>query len=145
MLYFDGMAYRRKSKEAAIFESIAGLSAVAGFFYIIISPGFRSGIQMLTIVVVLGLLIALAIRLFVKAIKEEQPSARFRTFSGYPFTNEAPITESRPPVSVEELKDVQPKPEPAISGELRKPGADFNNSSKSSQPGRCGRCGRGWR
>lgn len=110
---------RRKSKEAAIFESITGLAAL-GLFLWIFSPGFRLGIQILLLVVVILALIASAIWLLGKLMNRDQPSATFRTFTYNPYQTEDPIRKKSATVFVEELKTAQTVPTLTISQKLRK-------------------------
>jgi restriction system protein len=105
------MGYRRKSKEAAIFESITGLIAVA-FFLFIFSPGFR-------IVAVLAAII-FVIWLVYKIVKSESPSPTFRTFTYDPYQADEPIRKNQPTVFVEELKKNHQNPKLTISEKLRK-------------------------
>jgi hypothetical protein len=71
---FGQMRRRKKSKEAALFESITGLIGLGVLFYII-SPAFRSLIQILLLVGVVILLIGLAVWFFCKMIKDEPSTA----------------------------------------------------------------------
>jgi HJR/Mrr/RecB family endonuclease len=120
VLIFKGMARRQKSKDAAFFESVTGLAAIVLFLWFF-SPGFRSGMQILLLVVVIVGLIALAVWLLNKIIiKREQPSATFKTLAHIPNQTEEPIHKKVPTVIVEPLKYAPNVPKPNISEQLRK-------------------------
>jgi HJR/Mrr/RecB family endonuclease len=110
---------RRKSKEAAIFESITGLTGL-GLFLWIFSPGFRLGIQILLLVLVIVALIALVIWLAHKLFAAEEPSLAFKTSTSNAHLTEDPIRKKRPTVYVEELKYTHRAPDLTISEKLRK-------------------------
>jgi HJR/Mrr/RecB family endonuclease len=111
------MGRQRKSKEAAIFESITGLIGVGLLLYFI-SPGFRSGIPILLLVVVIIALVALAIWIFGKFMKDE-PSAAFKAIYAETGNTKNPFSYHPPTIEVE-AKYARPAPEPSISDKLRR-------------------------
>jgi HJR/Mrr/RecB family endonuclease len=112
-----GMGRRRKSKEAALFESIAGLLGVGLLLYLI-SPGFRSVIQIIMLLVVVVVLIGLVVWIFGKLMKDE-PSTAFKVI--YADTDNFKSTVScNIPVAKKEAKPTRTVPKLTISENLRK-------------------------
>ncbi len=111
------MGRRRKSKEAAFFESITGLIGVGGFLYIF-SPGFRSAIQILLLFIVIIGLIGLAVWIFGRSMKDE-PSAAFKAVYAENDNANNSFNCHSPTVEVE-AKYSRPVPEPTVSEKLRK-------------------------
>ena len=112
------MGYRRKSKEAAIVESITGLMGVGLLFYLV-SPGLRLGIQILLLVIVIIALIALMIWFFYKLMKDGSSSAAFHTIYSE-NKNTKNSLDYNPPTIGEEEQYARPVPELTISQKLRK-------------------------
>ena len=110
---------RRKSKEAAILESITGLTGL-GLFLWIFSPGFQLGIQILLLVLVVVSLIALVMWLAYKLFTAQEPRSAFKTSESNPHQNEEHIRKKPPTVFVEELKYAQRAPDLTTSEKLRK-------------------------
>jgi restriction system protein len=110
---------RRKSKEAAIFESITGLAGL-GLFLWIFSPGFRLGLQVLLLLLVIISLIALVIWLAYKLFTAEEPSSTYKTSEANPHETEAPARKKPPTVFVEPLKHSPNVPNLTVSEKLRK-------------------------
>ena len=110
------MRRQRKSKEAAIIESVTGLIGIGLLFYFI-SPSFRAEIQILLLLVVIIFLIGLAVWLFGKMIKAE-PSAAFKAI--YSKTGNVNPSSCDSPRVEAEAKNARPVPELAISEKLRK-------------------------
>jgi restriction system protein len=108
---FGEMGYRRKSKDAAMFESIAGLTAVVLFLFIF-SPGFRIAAVLAAVIFVIWLVY--------KIVKSESPSPTFRTFTYDPYQADESIRKKQPAVFVEELKKDHQNPKLTISEKLRK-------------------------
>ncbi len=107
----------RKNKEAALFESLTGLIGLGLLLYFI-SPGFRSVIQILLLVVFMVFLVAIAIWLFRKLISHE-PSPAFKAI----YANADDLKNSfnhKPPTVELEAKFTQPVSELTISEKLQK-------------------------
>ena len=109
------MSRRQKSKEAAIFESVAGLAALV-LFLLFLSPGFRQHVEIIVGILVFGLLVWLTYEI----IKPKEPSSTFRTFTSAGRQTEEPIRKTPPTVFVEPLKPSPKVPEETISEKLRK-------------------------
>src|ERR1035438_6067118 len=92
------MARRRKSKETGAYEAVTSLIGVGLLFYFI-SPDFRSAIQILLLVIVIIALVALAIWLLCKFLKNEQPSTAFKEASRPENSNaENQLSHKPPPI-----------------------------------------------
>ena len=113
------MARRQKSKDAVTFEAITSIVALLLFLWFF-SVGFRTGLQILLLGVVILALVALGILLLVKLVKSEQPSATFSTFTSTPYRTEEPIHKRPPAVFVEPLKVTPDATELTISERLHK-------------------------
>lgn len=113
------MGYRRKSKEAAIFESVTSLAAL-GLLFWFLSPAFRSIVQFLLLLAAIVALLALAVWLLVKLINREDHSADFQSSTNNPYPIYEAIPKQNPEVIVKEIKIVREKPQLTISEKLRK-------------------------
>jgi HJR/Mrr/RecB family endonuclease len=111
------MGRRRKSKEAALFESITGLTGLGLLLYFF-SPEFRSVIQILLLVVIIIVLIDLVIWFFCKLTKDEFSPA-FKAIYSEIDNNKNPFSYNLPTVEVE-AKPLCSVPKLTISEKLRK-------------------------
>ena len=115
------MARRQKSKEAALFESITGLIGLGLAFFIFL-PQFRALVFAILLIAVILALIAVAIKISIKLMKDE-PSAAFKAI--YAETGNAKTSFASNPWIVEATekmgtKYTPPVPELTISERLRK-------------------------
>jgi hypothetical protein len=114
------MGYRRKSKDAALVEAIAGLAGF-GVLLWMISPQFRLIIQVILLIFITLVLIALAIWLAYKIFRPTRALSSFGTTETKREVHRAnQVTISRPPTIGEELKYAPPAPEPTLAEQLRK-------------------------
>jgi HJR/Mrr/RecB family endonuclease len=115
------MGRRRKSKEAAIVETVTSLAGV-GLLFWFISPGFRFGLQIFLVALFTVALIILAVWLACKAFKPTTPLPSFEATERKcePYYQTAPSILTKPRTIGKETTPVRKTPKPTISQQLRK-------------------------
>jgi len=118
MLEFNGMGRRQKSKEAAVFESVAGFAALVLFLWFF-SPEFRLWMQI--ILLLFGIIsgAVFVIWLAFKANRPEPSASAFRASAFTPHQTNARSSDQAPTID-EESRYARRVPELTISEKLRK-------------------------